>query len=133
MFDKAVYDKSSRAASEAVMKELHTFPIARCENGNIFFHQETIIKSVPGLVAGTGATDVDMPMAVTVCSKCGKVLPHQQGVMDNIPAELLATCQYKKWVRPDGQASDASKQIKPTFKQKIKYLYIKLTTKNFMK
>lgn len=42
--------------------------------GHKIFETKYIIKKIPGLVVGAGAEDVDYPVTVFCCAKCGEIM-----------------------------------------------------------
>lgn len=42
--------------------------------GYNIFEAKYIIKKIPGLVVGAGAEDVDYPVSVFCCAKCGAIM-----------------------------------------------------------
>lgn len=50
------------------------YPSTKCDNcGNELFEEKIIIKKIPGMIAGNGTDDVNYPLPVYVCSKCGTI------------------------------------------------------------
>lgn len=47
----------------------------KCDKcGNETFEAAYIIKNIPGLVLGNGSDDVQYPLDVVVCKKCGAIM-----------------------------------------------------------
>ena len=47
----------------------------KCDKcGNETFESAFIIKNIPGLVMGNGSEDVQYPLDVVVCKKCGAIM-----------------------------------------------------------
>ena len=58
-------------------------PSETCECGNEIFTPGIIFKKVPGVMLGQGSEYVPVPIKVFVCSKCGKLSPSDQKILDN--------------------------------------------------
>lgn len=59
------------------------YPSEVCECGNEIFMPGVIFKKVPGVMLGQGGTDyVPVPIKVFVCSKCGKLSPSDQKILN---------------------------------------------------
>ena len=59
------------------------YPSETCECGNEIFTPGIIFKKVPGVMLGQGSEYVPVPIKVFVCSKCGKLSPSDQKILDN--------------------------------------------------
>lgn len=51
------------------------YPSESCSCGNEVFIPGIIFKKVPGVVVGQGSEEVQVPIKVFVCSKCGELSP----------------------------------------------------------
>ena len=50
------------------------YPSVKCDNcGGELFEEKIILKKIPGLIAGTGSEDINYPVSVLACSKCGTI------------------------------------------------------------
>lgn len=50
------------------------YPSVTCDNcGGELFEEKLILKKIPGVVVGNGTEDVNYPVPVLVCSKCGTI------------------------------------------------------------
>ncbi len=50
------------------------YPSVTCDNcGCDLFEEKIILKKIPGMVAGNGTEDINYPVPVLVCSKCGSI------------------------------------------------------------
>ena len=50
------------------------YPSVTCDNcGCELFEEKLILKKIPGMVAGNGTEDINYPVPVLVCSKCGTI------------------------------------------------------------
>lgn len=59
------------------------YPTLHCDNcNNEFFEEKIIIKQIPGVIAGTGTEDVNYPVPVLVCSKCGAIEPRMRELIE---------------------------------------------------
>ena len=51
------------------------YPSVKCDKcGHEVFRQGVIFKKLPGLLMGGGAEDVNYPLPVYVCDKCGEII-----------------------------------------------------------
>lgn len=52
------------------------YPSEKCENcGSEVFLPGVMFKRIPGLLIGAGTEEVDVPIKVAVCAKCGTLSP----------------------------------------------------------
>lgn len=59
------------------------YPSDKCSNcGNEVFIPGIIFKTVPGLELGQGTENVQVPIKVFVCSKCGELSNYDKEILD---------------------------------------------------
>lgn len=51
------------------------YPSVKCQCGNEIFVPGMIFKKVPGVLMGQGAEDIEVPIKVFYCTKCGELSP----------------------------------------------------------
>jgi len=50
------------------------YPSVKCDNcGEELFEEKIILKKIPGVIAGNGTEDINYPVPVLVCAKCGTI------------------------------------------------------------
>lgn len=58
------------------------YPTEKCSCGNEVFVPGVIFKKVPGILLGQGSEDVQVPLKVFCCSKCGELSPYDKELLD---------------------------------------------------
>jgi hypothetical protein len=54
------------------------YPSEKCSCGNEIFVPGVIFKKIPGMLVGQGTEDVQAPIKVFFCSKCGELSPYDK-------------------------------------------------------
>ena len=71
------------------------YPSVKCDKcGHEVFRQGVIFKKLPGLLMGGGAEDVNYPLPVYVCDKCGTI--PDEFVSKSAAKEILGETEEKK-------------------------------------
>lgn len=58
------------------------YPSEVCECGCEIFVPGVIFKKIPGVLAGAGAQEMQFPVKIFYCSKCGKISPYDNEMME---------------------------------------------------
>lgn len=59
------------------------YPSDKCSKcGNEVFVPGVIFKTIPGVIVGNGKDDVQVPLKVFVCSKCGELSDYDKKILN---------------------------------------------------
>ena len=58
------------------------YPTEKCSCGNEIFIPGVIFKKIPGILIGQGNEDVQFPLKIFCCSKCGELSPYDKEMLE---------------------------------------------------
>lgn len=65
-------------------KSISEFDTITCDHcGCTIFDNKYVLKRIPGILVGTGGEDIQYPVPVFVCSKCGTMLKEDREALEN--------------------------------------------------